>query len=1075
MANVLLGNLIITLGVDATQLYAAKLKIAQSMQQLANGANGYADKVEKSGRRMLNFYSYGYRATMMLTAPLVLLGKAVGTTFAEYETSMTKIIALTGATESAVKEWSQSLLDMSGVVSRGPNELAEAMYFVSSSGFKGAEALQIVKQAAMGAAAGLGETKDVANLVTSAMNAYRQTGLGAGEVMDILVAAVREGKGEATDFARTIGSVIPIAAELGVGFDQVSGAMAAMTLTGASAANSATYLRGILNQLLDPSRGVDEAMENIGTSAQELRDILRQKGLMAALTRIRDLTKEWGEDAIGEIFPNIRALIGVLSLMGENLEYNEGLMARVSNSTGDAARAFEKGANTLERRWNSALANAQVAAITFGKALKEVVMPALKWTSEAVKTIATWFDGLSPAVKNATLKFAGLLAISGPLYLVLGFLKGNILPGLIRVFTWLINPAGTIVRLFISMKVALKSLQTLLIANAWNPILLVIAGMAAAFWGMRNAVKAAVDELYPLRDVLVAINGEMKSLVDLKPEDFSTMTSETIFDVWDMARQSLSKFQKDYDDITAAIAATKAMPVTTFSTDLLGGALMKKSSINALLLKQQEALNNIEKTKQAMVSLGQMTEVTQQELIAAAERRKKAEEEAAAAYDKITMDPRIKTMTKELGNEMAVVDKKARILLGTYDASKEKISILTKYIEDLAEKQRKSQRYIKGYTSTMADWIRQLNEAKMDVFKKELESVALKGQLLGDMYNENAEKAKILESRIGELIGDLRMLEQYFGKNSVVAMALRINIEELVETQKKELEAARQLESARAGSLLMRQADAYGTMAAKIEYVNFQLEKAKKDVTEYLRLNPNIKFDDEQLQRYIQGVHTLEMETLDLQNIATSTYLNDVYAATGRASDGMAILSQQISNLRGKMELLSAQKKAGDPIYSVYGQQVAALEGLQLKLELVDSAFEDFYSSIIEGGKNMAEVLQGIFKNMAARIVREIFNQLMAKMAIRAASLILGGGANAAWQAFNVTGGIRFAEGGIVPPGFPRDSYPARLSSAEAVIPLEKLDSLTGGGGWEGEVVFHIGQDELTGILKKATKKNSLY
>ena len=74
----------------------------------------------------------------------------------------------------------------------------------------------------------------------------------------------------------------------------------------------------------------------------------------------------------------------------------------------------------------------------------------------------------------------------------------------------------------------------------------------------------------------------------------------------------------------------------------------------------------------------------------------------------------------------------------------------------------------------------------------------------------------------------------------------------------------------------------------------------------------------------------------------------------------------------------------------------------------------------------------------------------------------------------------KLAEGGIVPKGYPNDSFPAMLSSNEAVIPLDNLkDYGLGEGGQvailEGEVRFEIEGDRLIGILKKQGIKNSLY
>ncbi|MGN6436877.1 MAG: hypothetical protein ACTHMM_10105 [Agriterribacter sp.] len=65
------------------------------------------------------------------------------------------------------------------------------------------------------------------------------------------------------------------------------------------------------------------------------------------------------------------------------------------------------------------------------------------------------------------------------------------------------------------------------------------------------------------------------------------------------------------------------------------------------------------------------------------------------------------------------------------------------------------------------------------------------------------------------------------------------------------------------------------------------------------------------------------------------------------------------------------------------------------------------------------------------------------------------------------------ATGGIVPPGYPNDSFPARLSSNEAVIPLDRLDSIMGGGSGNGGVLTaRVSGNDLLFILNRAGRSN---
>jgi len=141
--------------------------------------------------------------------------------------------------------------------------------------------------------------------------------------------------------------------------------------------------------------------------------------------------------------------------------------------------------------------------------------------------------------------------------------------------------------------------------------------------------------------------------------------------------------------------------------------------------------------------------------------------------------------------------------------------------------------------------------------------------------------------------------------------------------------------------------------------------------------------------------------------------------------------------------------------FPVLAEQIAAVtNGIQQGLT---QSFEGLFTTIAEGGKNAF----GNFAKSLANAVKQILVQLAAAIASAAILALLlnaifpgAGGFKSVFGGLLKGGSIAdfipgLAEGGIVPGGYPNDTYLARLSSGEAVIPLNRLNSMldSGGGG----------------------------
>ena len=385
-------------------------------KHLRKDIDGTSAKFKQLGSSAM---AVGKQMSMKMTLPLVAAGGAAFKMASDFESSMTKIQSLVGRSEEEVQGLTRSVLKLSGETARAPQELADAMFFITSAGIEGADAASVLEASAKAAAVGLGEAATIADLATSAMNAYGKENLGASDATDVMVAAVREGKLEASELAGSMGRVLPVASAMGVSFNEVGAAFAALSRTGTNAAEAATQVRGIMTSLLKPTQQAEEALTEMGLSSEGLRTQIKDEGLLSTL---QTLATEFDGNAAASasVFGNVRALSGVMDLMGKNVAGTEAIFASMNNTLGATDKAFAVTAETTEFKMNQAIADFKVAMIAVGQEIIPVVLPIIQKMSEFIGGLVKRFSNLSGPVKTMIVVFAGLAAVAGPLLIAIG-------------------------------------------------------------------------------------------------------------------------------------------------------------------------------------------------------------------------------------------------------------------------------------------------------------------------------------------------------------------------------------------------------------------------------------------------------------------------------------------------------------------------------------------------------------------------------------------------------------------------------------------------------------------------------
>ena len=285
-----------------------ELKLTDRMSSKLDAAASKMDKVGKRWKAVgAGMESVGRSMALRVSAPILGVAAAASKMSASFETSLTKMRTLVGLSKKDVDGFVGSIKSLAGETARAPVELANAMFFITSAGLRGAEALETLKLSAQAAALGLGQTEVIADAVTSAMNAYASSGMSASRATNIMALAVRAGKLEASALAPVLGELLPIASGMEIRFEDVAGALAVMSRTGLNAAQASTALRAVFTTFLKPTTQAAEALDIMGLSQKDLLEgVKKPGGLITVIRLLNDKIKEHGGQ-ITDVVPNVRA------------------------------------------------------------------------------------------------------------------------------------------------------------------------------------------------------------------------------------------------------------------------------------------------------------------------------------------------------------------------------------------------------------------------------------------------------------------------------------------------------------------------------------------------------------------------------------------------------------------------------------------------------------------------------------------------------------------------------------------------------------------------------------------------
>lgn len=417
----------------------AKQSLASAYVQIIPSADGISGKLaevmggEAAAAGKISGKSLGSALVGTLTKVVAAagIGKMLQSAFTggtAFESAMAKVGTIADTTKVPLESLSSQVLQVSGDMHIGANEIAEAAYQAISAEQDTGNAVAFAGQASMLAKAGFTSSASAVDILTTALNAYGKGADEAGHVSDVLLTTQNLGKTSVDELAGSMGRVIPLAAAYNVSLENLSSGLAIMTANGIATAEASTYTKSMLNELGDTGSDVGKILQQqTGKSFAELN--ADGKSLGDVLQVLYDSV---GGNAteFAALWRSVEAGTGALSLASTGADKFNGVLQQMQADSNLTQTAYDTMTDTMAYKLDGVKTNAQ----NLGTALFNAVSGRL---GEGVALAGGYLQTLSESVQQN-----GIAGLAQGLAAVFTDLTTNVGPQLLQTGTALLGKLG---------------------------------------------------------------------------------------------------------------------------------------------------------------------------------------------------------------------------------------------------------------------------------------------------------------------------------------------------------------------------------------------------------------------------------------------------------------------------------------------------------------------------------------------------------------------------------------------------------------------------------------------------------
>ncbi len=391
-----------------SQAWISKMKELQKVEKNLQKVRAEVRNTNSFMSRMANKFNKYFGVVTAgiagITAAVYTLRESMNV-MVEFEKTMANVLTLLSDADKQkfgdfLKKGSIQIIKEYGFSIQDTNK---ALFDSISAGVEAGESIDFLNEASVLAIGGVTELSTSVDGLTTIINAYKLDTRDATDVAAAFFSAQKEGKTTVAELSSGIGKAAPLANSLGISYQELMSATAALTKGGIKTDEAFTYLRGTFTNLIKPTSDLNKMFLSEFGHAINASEV-KARGFETILSELSILLEKYPNELQGSI-ENVRALTAVTALSGKGLDEYRDILEKVNTDIGENSslnKAFAEQEQTLSQHMEEAKGNIVAMTISLVEGFRPAIIAITSKVSQfshALLNFGVWMQENSEKVK----------------------------------------------------------------------------------------------------------------------------------------------------------------------------------------------------------------------------------------------------------------------------------------------------------------------------------------------------------------------------------------------------------------------------------------------------------------------------------------------------------------------------------------------------------------------------------------------------------------------------------------------------------------------------------------------------